>query len=292
MTYYDSFTSEPAAKDLHAAGDGLGGEVASAAGTSGATDDPNGNTDGFTLLPAVNQEAPLDAFHLWQEDAGTLTKEARACLLALVKGPFISARTNPAHWNALLGNAPAIASRLNDIFLDLVIDSELEVAFARNVSSEEGEFPKAASSYTLTMLDTLMLLMLRRELSLSPTETVIVGQAELFLSMAPYRPLAEVDQAAYQKKLKTSWNRLRDWHLLLKTDVEGRCIVSPVLKLVFGVEEVQAIAAEFDQMLQAKRTEGLDAHGGKKRKKKAGAADAGAGTSTAWPEEGLFDGLL
>lgn len=282
---------ESLSADERPMGEGPSSAIGAAQGEDAVPANPEEQEAAFGFIPAPDWEAPLDAFNLWQEDTGTLTKEARSCLLALVKGPFISARTSPAHWKALLNNAPAIGSRLNDMFLELVVDSELEVAFARNVVSEESEFPKAASSYTLTMLDTLMLLMLRRDLSLSPTETVIVGQAELFLSMAPYRPLAEVDQAGYQKKLKTSWNRLLDWRLLIKTDVESRCIVSPVLKLVFGVEEVRAVAAEFEQMLQAKHAEGVEASAGKKRKKKMARPGNSKDAIEVLPEKGLFDGL-
>jgi len=191
---------------------------------------------------------PLDAMHLWQGDCGTLPLDARSALLRLVKGPYISESSDAAYWRALLNYTEAIRSRLADLFLELIIDAEAGVAFAKNVSVEGKEFPKAATSYTLTLLDTIMVLLLRKELQTAGNTRVFIGQTDLFMQMNQYRDIAKLDQAAFLKRLEASWSRLEKQRLLIKSDVEGRYEISPVLKLVFGSEEAQAVFDEYRRM--------------------------------------------
>lgn len=218
-------------------------------------------------------EEPLDSMHLWAGDAGTLPLEARTALLRLVKGPYISETHDNAQWRALLNHAETIRSRLADLFLELCIDPEAGVAFARNVVAEGREFPKAATSYTMTLLDTIMVLLLRKELQTAVGTRAFIGQSELFLQMGQYRNIAKMDQAAYLKRLEASWSRLEKQRLLVKSDVEGRYEISPVLKLVFGAEEAQAVFDEYTRM-----SDELTEHDGK--------------PETNGEEGGLFDGLI
>ena len=192
----------------------------------------------------------LDAMHLWPGDAGTLPLDARTALLRLVRGPYISEEADPALWQALLNYAEDIRSRLADLFLELCLDAEAGVAFAKNVSAEDKSFPKAATSYTMTLIDTIMVLLLRRELQTAGASRVFIGKTELFAQMGQYRAIAKTDQAAYLKKLEGSWTRLSDRRLLMKSDVEGRFEISPVLKLVFGAEEAAAILQEYQELKQ------------------------------------------
>lgn len=203
-------------------------------------------------------EAPLDSTHLWAGDTGTLPRDARAALLRLVKGPYIGESADTSLWHALLNYAEAIRSRLADLFLELVIDAEAGVAFAKNVSAEDGEFPKAATSYSMTMLDTIMVLLLRKELLTTRASRVFIGQADLFGQMSQYRTIDKIDQAAYLRKLEASWSRLVKQRILVKSDVEGRFEISPVLKLVFGAEEAAAVLAEYQRMKESKLQENQD----------------------------------
>jgi hypothetical protein len=141
------------------------------------------------------------------------------------------------------------------MFLDLFIDAEAGVAFSRNVQVEGKDFPKAATAYTMTMLDTIMVLLLRKELQTAGASRVFIGQLELFQQMDQYRAIDKMDQSAFLKRLQASWTRLEKQRLLVKSDVEGRYEISPVLKLVFGVEEAAAVLDEY------RRLKGADASG-------------------------------
>ena len=187
--------------------------------------DPYGIADEDSPDVAFNlaAEAPLDDKRLWPEDTGTL--------------PFLNHRA-------------ALASRLADLFLELCVDQEAGVAFAHNVSTDEREVPKAARSNAMTLLDTIMVLTLRKELQMGGANRVFIGQGELFEQLAQYRNLTKQDQSGYQDRLKASWNRLVDYRILIRSDAEDRFEISPVLKLIFGTEEAEAVNEEFERMLE------------------------------------------
>lgn len=248
-------------------------------------------------------EQPLGADHLWAGDTGTLPQDARSSLLRLVKGPYISESNDPAYWRALLNHTETIRSRLADLFLELIIDAEAGVAFAKNITVEGKDFPKAATSYTLTLLDTIMVLLLRKELQTAGSARVFIGQTELFLQMNQYRDISKLDQAAYLKRLEASWSRLEKQRLLVKSDVEGRYEISPVLKLVFGAEEAQAVFDEYESMrgqLRKRETDNASADAdedaasgeGISESENKGAEEGANDSGTPAAMGTLFDGLI
>lgn len=214
---------------------------------------PNGTTE---AAPAADQ--------LWPQDRGTLPLDARTALLQLVRGPYIHETRDAKLWAALMAHRAAIASRLADLFLNLTIDEEAGVAFARNATSEDRELPRAARTNTMTLLDSIMVLTLRRELLLACGNRVFVGKDELFEALAQYRNLDQLDPASYRDRLKTSWNRLVEMRILLKGEADDRYEISPVLKIIFGAEEAQAVSDAFEALL---------ASSGTKQNSEEGAAD-------------------
>ena len=92
---------------------------------------------------------------LWASDTGTLPAKSRRSLLELVKGPYLSRTASQQNWETLLADEASITSRLNDMFLDLVVDREAEFAFVRNAIGDEVDLPKAARTVALTSLTRL-----------------------------------------------------------------------------------------------------------------------------------------
>lgn len=188
---------------------------------------------------------------LWPQDRGTLPFEARSALLQLIRGPYIHEVRDAKLWSALLAHREAITARLADLFLDLVLNEEEGIAFARNATSEERELPRAARTTAMTLLDSIMVLTLRRELLSACGNRVFVDQSELFEALAQYRNLDQLDPASYRDRLKTSWNRLVEMRILLKGEDGDRFEVSPVLKIIFGAEEAQAVYDAYQALLQS-----------------------------------------
>ncbi|MGC0142048.1 DUF4194 domain-containing protein [Pseudactinotalea sp. Z1732] len=186
---------------------------------------------------------------LWDGDTGTLREVSRRTLVQLLRGPYLSARRHPQLWTALLGDEYPIRSRLADAFLDLIIDTEAEIAFVRNAEPEEVDAPRVVRSAPMTFLDTAMLLHLRQQLLQAGSgERVIVGSDEIADQLQVYRGRDDADPAMFAKRINSSRRKLVDYGILARTSTEGRFEISPVLRLVFGAEEVAAVQAEFDRL--------------------------------------------
>lgn len=125
------------------------------------------------VISRMNLSESMNEGMLWAEDKGTLPLDARRALLQLLRGPFVDAVRHKDLWNAILNNQEAIASRLNDLLLDLIIDTEAGIAFVRNAGSDTESFPKAVRAVSLTLSDTIMVLTLRHELLTSTSERAI-----------------------------------------------------------------------------------------------------------------------
>ena len=82
-----------------------------------------------------DEDRPLDERHLWPQDTGKLPYDARCALLQLIKGPYID-ESDPL-WSAVLNNQQDLSSHLADMLLELYVDAETGIAFARNASTGE-----------------------------------------------------------------------------------------------------------------------------------------------------------
>lgn len=183
---------------------------------------------------------------LWPEDTGSLLESSRRALVQLVRGPHLSAQRHGKLWVALLNDEGAIRSRLADLFLELVVDREAEIAFVRNVAAGEIETPQVVRTAPLTFLDTAALLHLRQLLlRAGPGERVIVGSDELGDQLAVYHGKDRGDPALFAKRVNAAITKLEKYGILARTSTEGRYEISPVLRLVLGAQEVATIGEEF-----------------------------------------------
>lgn len=193
---------------------------------------------------SINRDA-----RLWPEDTGALAATSRKVLVQLVKGPYVSAERHKEAWKVLLSDTSAIRSRLADLFLDLVLDETQGVAFVRNAPLSDGSAPQVVRTMALTFLDTAMLLFLRRELLRgSGTQRVIIGKDEVFDHLKSYRKSESTDEAGFLKRISSSWSKMEKHSLLLPTTTSDRYEISPILRLVFSPEQIQAVDAEYQAL--------------------------------------------
>lgn len=212
----------------------------------------------LTTAQAPGRDDPLartSADALWHDDTGTLANEAsRRALLTLVRGPYLSATRHPALWSALLSDEAAIRSHLHDLFLDLVVDLDAELAFVRKARTDEIDVPATVRTVQLTFLDTAMLLVLREMLLAAHGERrVIVGRDEVFERLRVFRT-ADRDEQDFGKRLNASWTKMRNTlrvvHLAgpAQDDDTDRVEISPVLRVLVDEEQVRAIGAEYERI--------------------------------------------
>lgn len=192
------------------------------------------------------EEPATDAVGLWPGDAGTLSERSRRALLELVRGPYLSRARSPKNWSALLADDAAIGSRLNDLFLELVLDRDSEFAFVRNAESTEIAVPRAVRAESLTFLDTAMLLTLRHILlNEEGRGRAIVGQDELYESLEIYRTAGR-DQTDFRKRLNSSWSKMVNKLRVLHPIGDDRAEISPVVRMLIDAAQVDALQAVYE----------------------------------------------
>jgi len=202
-----------------------------------------------TTPPIEGVEVNPEPHRLWHADTGTLREPSRRALVALVKGPYISAEKHRDLWRAVAADTTAIKSRLADMFLDLIIDDTYGVAFVRGAVLDSGTAPQVVRTLPLTFIDTILLLQLRGELvRAGGMNRVIVGKDEVFDQISAYRTTTSTDLALFKKRFNAAWKKLEKQNLVLKTTTEERFEVSPVLRLVFSPEEIAAVAAVYERL--------------------------------------------
>ncbi|MGC0108952.1 DUF4194 domain-containing protein, partial [Ralstonia pseudosolanacearum] len=110
--------------------------------------DAAGNDATSSHAAAVVEEHKEAAIFLG--DTGSLPIDTRRVLVQLLLGPSVDARRQTKLWPVLLRDETVIRSRMHELFLEVVIDHEQQVAFTRQVTSEELEVPILLRKASLT----------------------------------------------------------------------------------------------------------------------------------------------
>jgi hypothetical protein len=192
------------------------------------------------LAPSGEGRDPLFA-----NDQGDLPLEARRVLVQVLLGPAIDARRQTKLWPILLRHEAIIRSRLHELFLELVIDRDQEVAFTRQVLSDEFDVPVLLRRAPLTFLDSVLLLFLRRRLTQSDAqgERSVLAHQEMVEHLTIFEREGNVDRARFERQVDNAIEKAKRHSLLQKIrGSEDRYEVSPTLKLLLPAEEVKSLA--------------------------------------------------
>lgn len=185
---------------------------------------------------------------LFEGDRGGLPDPVRRVVVQLLRGPYVSRDRHPKAWPALVAAEAVVRERLGDLYCDLVVDHDRGVAFIRNVDAGDADVPKVVRTRSLSLLDTALLLHLRELLLRSVTDRTFVGRDEIDEQLALYRPAAATDEASFARRVNSTVSNLKEASILLGAAEEGRFEISPVLPLVFGIDEVRAVTVELHRL--------------------------------------------
>ncbi|WP_211439472.1 DUF4194 domain-containing protein [Corynebacterium glutamicum] len=194
---------------------------------------------------------------LWEGDTGTLTFGSRKALVQLLKGPMVNALQHVEVWRAITTDQDALNAVLNNLFLELVLDEDAGVAFTRPANggqevlvgnNKTEAMPKVLRTETLSHFDTLIILILRQELTMAPPgERVIVDREEIREQVLLYRVDEERDEAKLAKRFDAAFRRIVDYSLAKKTETPERFEVSPALRQIFDADTVAGVRAEYEK---------------------------------------------
>lgn len=207
--------------------------------------DAQGSVPGTGVGDPDEAEPEPSSLSLFEGDEGGLTLEQRKTLVCLLKHRYISAAQHPAEWAALRESFTLIKSRLNDQFLDLQIDTKLEIAFKRQAVPEgEGRFPTLLYDAAYTREETILLVFLRqrfRSERADGIEEVLVDREELADSVEKFRPPQATDRAGDARRTETAIENLRKAGILLRTSDEHRLKISPVIEVLLPLPRLREL---------------------------------------------------
>lgn len=184
-------------------------------------------------------------------DSGELSLDARRALIQLLSGPSLDKRLHPRLWEALIQHQIMIQKRLAELFLELVLDIDLQIAFIRQVDTGELKAPSLLRRARLTFIESVLLLYLRGRLTQADThgERGVVGSIDIIEYLALYEKSANTDKAGFDKRVRAAIEKFKKYNLLHKIrGSDNRFEISPALKLLFPAEEIQALTVLYSRI--------------------------------------------
>ena len=208
------------------------------------------------LVPDLDEEpGDLASVSLWEGDEGGLEHAQRHALVTLLKQRFISARTHPRDWRVLVEHERVIRGRLNDLFLDLLVDRSREVAWKRQATSETGSrFPTLLYDAAWSREETLVLVHLRDRLRAGLAggdARVYVDRDDVVDYIESFRPAHATDEAGDEKRARNAVTSIVKAGLLIATPAEDRFEISEAVEPLLPLELLQEL---LDALRQANGT--------------------------------------
>jgi hypothetical protein len=185
----------------------------------------------------------------------------RRALVKLLTTKFITGK-DKATWNVVLRYEDEIRERLADLFMVLVIDKRLEVAFKRQDTHADGmKILKQGQGHELSQDASFLLIHLRRECVFTDGDVQITKEEVTEFLRAFGRPSGG-DKAGREARTERAIRALIDLRLL--TVVAGADYmyqVSPVIEALVGSDELQRFDKYFHEQSGSAEAE-LEDEGG------------------------------
>lgn len=200
--------------------------------------------------PGTEQDTdePTSTLAVFEGDEGSLQLAQRRALVALIKKRFISARTDTKEWAALVANPRPIRTRLNDLFLELVLDLEREVAYKRQVAPEGGgrPFPTLLYDKPWGREETLALVYLRtrhRNEQAAGADRAFVDRNDIVDFIAQHRPESATDRSGDARKAYTAVENIFKTGLLIGPSTGERFEISNAIEVLLPLEKLNELLA-------------------------------------------------
>jgi len=203
------------------------------------------------LAGSSTQEELVDEYvgsvSLFEGDEGGLELAQRQTLVTLLKQRFISARTHPRDWPVLVAHERLIRGRLNDLFLDLMIDRDREVAWKRQAVSETGaRFPTLLYDAAWSREETLVLVHVReryRAGRASGETRVFIDREDVVAHLATFRPAHATDESGDEKRARAAVASVVKSGLLIGAVGDERYEISEAIEPLLPLELLTELLA-------------------------------------------------
>ncbi len=205
------------------------------------------SADDLAFVPPWNEPSEQTSHALFAGDEGGLDPAARRALVVLLKNPFISRQSHPQEFKSLVKFAAPIRSRLNDMFLNLTLDTEREVAFKSQAQPETSErFPTLLHATEWTREETVLLVYLRAQAhaaAASGDPRTYVERDDLMEHLAGMRPPTATNQSRDAGHTQRAIESLVSAGVLVGRKDADRWEVARAIELLLPLETLQTLLA-------------------------------------------------
>lgn len=203
--------------------------------------EPHAESPSPGMVPFIDPVAmENDPDELFAGDRGVLDPEVRRVLIRLLQSRAVFAESGKGDWAVLLDNQHAIESRLNDLFVRLVVDHERGVAYKQQVRSDELEIPILLRDVPYSRVETLVLVHLRtvyqRESTAGET-SARVDVEEVEQTVLTYFSETDRNLARKQKDIRKALERLRSDGIVAE-ESEGRYRITSLVEIVLSSQRL------------------------------------------------------
>jgi Domain of unknown function (DUF4194) len=179
-----------------------------------------------------------------------LPEPGRRALVSLLMNRYVSRARHRTAWEGILTYENDLRDRLDEVYLDLIIDHEAEVAFKRQRDGDD--VPRMLRrEKALTRDASFVLIFLRREYAFADTDDgpVMITRDQVGEFLRAYREDGDGDDARFSRRVDAAINALiKPWQILEPDPaVDYLFTVSPVIVPLVGVDEMRRFEAAFRQ---------------------------------------------
>lgn len=180
---------------------------------------------------------------LFEGDEGGLEPDERRALVVLLKNRFITSSSNPREWRAIKASRQKIAGRLNDLFLELVVSAEFEVAYKRPATGGR-EFPTLLHDTVWPREETALLVYLRVQARSEQARGEVharVSRQDMLAYLQENRPDSATDKVNDGRRGDRAIEAIKKAGLLEKTDEDGVYRISSAIELMLPTPALNSL---------------------------------------------------
>lgn len=192
------------------------------------------------ITPVAMEDDPDELF---AGDRGTLDGDVRRVLVHILQRRFLAAERSKSEWKLLLEHQQIIESRLNDVFLRLIVDHGRGLAYKQQVRSDEIEVPILLKDQAYSRVETLVLVHLRtifqRE-SAAGESSVRIDIEDVEQNVMSYFTEADGGTARQQRAVRKAMDRL-DREGIVQEETAGRYRISALVEVILSAEKLKEL---------------------------------------------------
>jgi hypothetical protein len=179
-----------------------------------------------------------------------LPEPGRRALASLLLNRYICGARHRTAWEGIAAYEDDLRARLDEMYLDLVVDHEAEVAFKRQQDGDD--VPRVLRREKALSRDaSFVLIFLRREYAFADPDDgpVMITRDQISEFLRAYREDGDTDDARFSRRVDAAINTLiKPWQILEPDPaVEYLFTISPVVVPLIGADEMRRLEAAFRQ---------------------------------------------